>query len=87
VRERTVEDLRGLIIELVAVDESGKDQLSCLQPPEVQKLKGIFSHQKLDLSDAVFKVPAALHMCGSMAVHSPRGGTQPTSLRHKAPLH
>jgi hypothetical protein len=56
VRERTMEDLRGLIIELVAVDEHGNDQLSSLQQPEVQKLRSIFSHQKLSLSDIVLKV-------------------------------
>jgi hypothetical protein len=56
VTERTVEDLRGLIIELVAVDETGNDQLSLLEQPELQKLWRIFSHQKLDLGDIVTKV-------------------------------
>jgi hypothetical protein len=56
VNERTQEDLRGLVVELVAVDENGKDQLSSLEQPEVQKLKSIFSHQKLDLADTVTKV-------------------------------
>jgi hypothetical protein len=56
VKERTIEDLRGLIIELVAVDEKGKDQWSSLDQPELQKLRSIFSHQKLDLADVVTQV-------------------------------
>jgi hypothetical protein len=69
VRERTMEDLRGLIVELVAVDESGKDQLSTLEQPEVQKLKSIFAHQKLDLSETVIKVVLELHaFCGATNV-------------------
>jgi hypothetical protein len=59
-----MEDLRGLIIELVAVDESGTDQLSSLQQPEVQKLRSIFSHQKLDLADIVTKVHSSCHSTG-----------------------
>jgi hypothetical protein len=42
VKERTAEDLRGLIIELVAVDESGKKLWASLKQPEVQKLRSIF---------------------------------------------
>jgi hypothetical protein len=56
VNERTEEDLRGFVVELVAVDESGKDLMSSLDQPEVQKLRSIFSHQKLDLADTVTKV-------------------------------
>jgi hypothetical protein len=56
VRERTMEDLRGLIDELVAVDENGKDQLSALEPAEVLKLKTIFAHAQLDLTDIASKV-------------------------------
>ena len=56
VRERTMQDLRGLITELVAVDENGKDQLSTLDQPDVQKLKSIFAHAKLDLTDIASKV-------------------------------
>ena len=55
-KERTAEDLRGLIVELVAVDASGKDQLSALDQSEMQKLWSIFSHQKLDMRDIVAKV-------------------------------
>jgi hypothetical protein len=68
VRERTMEDLRGLIIELVAVDENGKDQLSSLQQPEVQKLRSIFSHQKLSLSDTVLKVRVTCPVVGQTDV-------------------
>jgi hypothetical protein len=60
VKERTEEDLRGLVVELVAVDESGRDQLSSLEQPEVQKLKSIFSHQNLDLADTITKVRTML---------------------------
>jgi hypothetical protein len=60
VKERTEEDLRGLVVELVAVDESGKDQMSTLEKPELQKMWSTFSHQKLDLADIVTQVCAML---------------------------
>jgi hypothetical protein len=60
VTERTAEDLRGLITELVAVGDSGVDPLSTLQQPEMQKLWSIFSHQKLDLADIITKVATVL---------------------------
>jgi hypothetical protein len=56
VRQRTKDDLRGLIIELVAIDESGTDQWSSLEQPDLLKLRSIFSHQNLDLADTVTKV-------------------------------
>jgi hypothetical protein len=56
VKERTREDLRGLITELVAVDENGRDQLSLLEQPDVQKLKSVFSHYSMDYGDTVDKV-------------------------------
>jgi hypothetical protein len=58
VKERTEADLRGLVVELVAVDQSGVDQLSSLEQPEVHKMWSIFSHQKLDLADIVIQVCA-----------------------------
>jgi hypothetical protein len=56
VKERTMEDLRGLVTELVAVDENGRDQLSSLEQPEVQKLKSVFTHHRMDLGEVVTKV-------------------------------
>jgi hypothetical protein len=78
VRARTVEDLRGLIIELVAVDASGKDQLSSLEQPEVQKLKSIFSHQNLDLTDIVTKV-RVVQRRGRRVNHATGGSIQGSS--------
>ena len=60
VRERTMQDLRGLITELVAVDENGKDQLSALEQPEVLKLKSIFAHEELDLTEIASQVCSAI---------------------------
>jgi hypothetical protein len=68
VKERTEEDLRGLVVELVAVDESGRDQLASLEQPEVQKLRSIFSHQNLDLADTITKVRTML-LCAEVYLH------------------
>jgi hypothetical protein len=70
VTERTAEDLRGLITELVAVGDSGKDQLSSLQQPEMQKLWSIFSHQKLDLADIITKVPTMLLRANALKMYA-----------------
>jgi hypothetical protein len=76
VKERTEEDLRGLVVELVAVDESGKDQMSSLEKPELQKMWSIFSHQKLDLADIVTQVCAMLLSMSSLLMHPIAGCVQ-----------
>jgi hypothetical protein len=69
VKERTEEDLWGLVVELVAVDEDGKDQMSFLEQPELQKMWKIFSHQKLNLANIVTKVGSMSLSASGLLMH------------------